>query len=176
MIDLDIEKIPAVPALRQRGSLLISEARFRLRLMAYNAISRRILSRPPSPYSNRHAQKYEELAQLAREHGVTAVLANLSLAVTSKSPPEVVDFYGRVFRPIERILPAIAEHNRIVENVARKTGAHFVDTRAGLEGEWDRDYFIDVVHFTHKGAARLAANVFDGIETLLISGAECRGR
>jgi peptidoglycan/LPS O-acetylase OafA/YrhL/lysophospholipase L1-like esterase len=174
MIDSDIERIPAVPALRHRGSLLLSEARFRLRLMAYNEISRSILSRPPSPYSSRHAQKYEELARIARESGVTAVFATLSLAVNATSPKDVIDFYGRVFRPIERILPAIAEHNRMIKDIALKTGFHYVDSRPGLDGEWDRDYFIDVVHFTHKGALKLASNVFEGIEPLLMKGAECR--
>lgn len=87
-----------------------------------------------------------------------------------------MDFYGRVFRPIERILPAVAEHNRIVEQAARKTGAHFIDSRPGLDGEWDRDYFIDIVHFTHNGAVKLAANMFESIAPLLKKDAGCEDR
>lgn len=167
LIDSDLERMPAIPALRRRGSLLISELRYRLRLIAYNHKMRRLLTRPPSPYSDRHAKAYEEFVAVARQNGARVVLGTLSLAVNADSPSEVIDFYGRIFRPIERILPAIAEHNRIVEKVAKQSGVDFVDTRPGLDGQWDSDYFIDVVHFTHRGAAKLAENFYRGLEPLL---------
>ncbi len=176
MIDTDLVNLPTPPLRRRRGSLLISEFRFHLRLMAYNSAVTRMADKPMTPYSDEHAKKYEQLAEIAQINKITPVFATLSLAINSNSPQEVMDFYGRVFRPIERILPAVAEHNRIVEQAARKTGAHFIDSRPGLDGEWDRDYFIDIVHFTHNGAVKLAANMFESIAALLKKDAGCEDR
>jgi lysophospholipase L1-like esterase len=87
--------------------------------------------------------------------------------ITKDSPREVIDFYGRVFMPISRILPAAAEHNRIVEEVAKDTGTPFIDTTPGLAGQWDADYFYDMVHFTQKGSDVLASRIFEGLVPLL---------
>jgi len=78
--------------------------------------------------------------------------------------------------PISRIIPAVAEHNRIARQVAKDTGAPFVDTTPGLAGQWDSDYFYDTVHFTQKGSSVLAERMFQGILPQLENGPGCKPR
>jgi peptidoglycan/LPS O-acetylase OafA/YrhL/lysophospholipase L1-like esterase len=162
VVDPQIDLMPRPPVYHKRGSPLLGEASFRVamqtyakRLEAYNAVKR------PTVFSDTADKLYSQLVALGQKHGIKIVLANLSAVVTQSSPQEVIDFYGRVFQPIERLLPAIAEQNRIVENVAKRTGTLFVDTRPGLDGKWDNDLFVDIVHFTQKGSNRIAKTMFD---------------
>lgn len=168
IVDPQIGLMPRPPVYHKRGSPLLGEASFRVamqayakRLEAYNSVKR------PTVFSDTADKLYSQLVALGQAHGIKIVLANLSAVVTQSSPQEVIDFYGRVFQPIERLLPAIAEQNRIVENVAKRTGTPFVDTRPGLDGKWDDDLFIDIVHFTQKGSNRIAKTMFDRLASEL---------
>lgn len=164
LVDPDMARLPKQPQFHFTGSLLLSEVRFRARALHYGEQMRQISAEnSPLRYSGQYRELYTRFIEMGAAHGFQPVLANLSLAITAASPRDVIDFYGRVFNPIDRILPATAEHNRIVEAVAQQHGARFVDTRPGLEGEWDQDYFLDVVHFTDKGARRMAQKIFLGI-------------
>ncbi|MDF2116863.1 acyltransferase family protein [Roseiarcaceae bacterium H3SJ34-1] len=168
VVDPQIDLMPRAPVYHKRGSPLLGEASFRVamqaytkRLEAYNA------DKKPTVFSDTADKLYSQLVALGQKNGIKVVLANLSAVVTQSSPQEVIDFYGRVFQPIERLLPAIAEQNRIVENVAKRTGTPFVDTRPGLDGKWDDDLFVDIVHFTQKGSNRIAKTMFDKLSSEL---------
>ncbi|MDB5532675.1 MAG: hypothetical protein JWO28_990 [Hyphomicrobiales bacterium] len=168
IVDPQIDLMPRPPVYHKRGSPLLSEASFRVamqtyakRLEAYNAVKR------PTVFLDTADKLYSQFVALGQKHGIKIVLANLSAVVTQSSPQEVIDFYGRVFQPIERLLPAIAEQNRIVENVATRTGTLFIDTRPGLDGKWDDDLFVDIVHFTQKGSNRIAKTMFDKLASEL---------
>jgi lysophospholipase L1-like esterase len=167
-VDPQIDLMPRPPVYHKRGSPLLSEASFRVamqtyakRLAAYNAVKR------PTVFSDTLDKAYSQFVALGQKHGIKVVLANLSAVVTQSSPQEVIDFYGRVFQPIDRLLPAIAEQNRIVEAVAKRTGTPFVDTHPGLDGKWDNDLFVDIVHFTQKGSNRIAKTMFDKLASEL---------
>jgi len=169
MVDPVLMQMPQPPQWQRRASPLIGEVMFKLkmlrwarRMQAFNATHT-----GETKFSDEYANLYRELVGLGKTNGFTTVLANLSTVVTKDSPREVIDFYGRVFMPISRILPAVAEHNRQVEQVARDTGTPFIDTTPGLTGQWDADYFYDIVHFTQKGSDVLANRVFEGIAPLL---------
>jgi len=168
VVDPQIDLMPRAPVYHKRGSPLLGEASFRVamqayakRLQAYNA------DKKPTVFSDTADKLYSQLVALGQKHGIRIVLANLSAVVNQSSPQEVIDFYGRVFQPIDRLLPAIAEQNRIVENVAKRTGTPFVDTHPGLDGKWDDDLFVDIVHFTQKGSNRIAKTMFDRLSSEL---------
>ncbi len=76
------------------------------------------------------------------------------MAVNESSPREVKDFYGAVFKPIDDIIAANAAHNRMVRLLAKESGAPLIDMTPGLDGVWDDDLYLDIVHFTERGNER----------------------
>lgn len=168
LVDPEMALMPTPPDLRPRGSMLIAEAFYRTRLLRY-AKRMQAFQKPAGAirYSDTYDRLYSEIVDMGSANGFTPVLATFNLVVNEQSPQEVIDFYGRTFVPISRILPAVAEHNRIVESVARRTGTTFIDTRPALSGKWNDDEFIDLIHFTQKGSNVMAQTVFERIEPLL---------
>ncbi|MDF2116530.1 acyltransferase family protein [Roseiarcaceae bacterium H3SJ34-1] len=169
MVDPVLMQMPQPPQWQRRASPLIGEVMFKFKMLRWARQMQAFneTHTGATKFSSEYTDLYRELVDLGKANGFTTVLANLSTVVTGDSPREVIDFYGRVFMPIARILPAVAEHNRQVEQVARDTGTPFIDTTPGLAGQWDADYFYDIVHFTQKGSDVLAKHMFDGIAPLL---------
>ena len=83
-----------------------------------------------------------------------------TMSVNELSPREVKDFYGAVFKPIDDIIAANAAHNRMVKLIAREEGAPLIDMAAGVDGVWDDDLYLDIVHFTEAGNERVAGLMF----------------
>ena len=79
------------------------------------------------------------------------------------------DFYGAVFRPIDDIIAANAAHNRLIRLIGRELDAPVVDAGAGVDGVWDDDLFLDIVHFTERGNALYARNMFAALLPVLAS-------
>ena len=77
------------------------------------------------------------------------------------------DFYGAVFKPIDDIIAANAAHNRMVRLLARDAGAPLIDMTPGLDGVWDDDLFLDIVHFTERGNERAAETMFEALLPIL---------
>ena len=92
------------------------------------------------------------------------------MAVNEQSPREVKDFYGAVFKPIEDIIAANAAHNRMVKLIAREEGAPLIDMAHGVDGVWDDDLYLDIVHFTEAGNERVAGLMFRALLPILESG------
>ena len=99
----------------------------------------------------RYAEDYRKLIALARDNGADVALATATMSVNASSPREVKDFYGAVFKPIDDIIAANAAHNRMVNLIAREEGAPLIDMAAGVDGQWDDDLYLDIVHFTEGG-------------------------
>jgi hypothetical protein len=76
-------------------------------------------------------------------------------------------FYGAVFKPIDDIIAANAAHNRMVSLIARESGAPLIDMTAGVDGVWDDDLFLDIVHFTERGNERVAEKMFEALLPVL---------
>ena len=137
----------------------------------------------PAPLSDaalmksRYAEDYRKLIALARDHGAPVALATSSLAVDAGSPREVKDFYGAVFKPIDDIIAANAAHNRMVRLIGREEGAPVVEAIAGVDGDWDDDLYLDIVHFTERGNERVARAMFEALAPILAGqGVRCAAR
>ena len=99
------------------------------------------------------------------------------MAVNEGSPREVKDFYGAVFKPIDDIIAANAAHNRLVRLLADQSGVPLIDAGAGLDGAWDDDLYLDIVHFTDRGNRREAELIFrDLLPVLASEGVRCSRR
>ncbi len=105
------------------------------------------------------------------------VLATSSLAVDEASPREVKDFYGAVFKPIDDIIAANAAHNRMVRLLGREQDTPVIDAIASFDGDWDDGLYLDIVHFTDAGNARVAQTMYEALAPLLASrGVRCEAR
>ena len=109
---------------------------------------------------SRYADDYRKLIALVRDNGADVALADSTMAVNELSPREVKDFYGAVFKPIDDIIAANAAHNRMVKLIAREEGAPLIDMADGVDGVWDDDLYLDIVHFTEAGNERVAGLMF----------------
>jgi lysophospholipase L1-like esterase len=109
---------------------------------------------------SRYAEAYRKLIALARAGGADIALADSSMAVNEASPRDVRDFYGAVFKPIDDIIAANAAHNRMVRLIAREEGAPLIDMTGSVDGQWDDDLYLDIVHFTEAGNERVSAAIF----------------
>jgi lysophospholipase L1-like esterase len=89
------------------------------------------------------------------------------MSVNESSPREVKDFYGAVFKPIDDIIAANEAHNRMVKIIAREEGAPLIDMAAGVDGIWDDDLYLDIVHFTEAGNERVAGLMFRALLPIL---------
>ncbi len=121
---------------------------------------------------SRYALAYRKLIALARENDAAIVLSTSAMAVNQDSPREVKDFYGAVFKPIDDIIAANAAHNRMVRLLSREEGVPLIDMAKGVDGLWDDDLYLDIVHFTQAGNERVAGIMFRGLLPIL---AESKG-
>ncbi len=175
---------PVEPGVRPRASALLGRAVLRLERALHHWRTRHDAppARPP-PLSDeallktRYADAYRKLIAIARDNRVPLVLATSSMAVSEGSPREVKDFYGAVFKPIDDIIAANAAHNRLVRLLAEQNGLPLIDAGAGLDGVWDDDLYLDIVHFTDGGNKREAELMFHDLMPLLESrGMKCEVR
>jgi lysophospholipase L1-like esterase len=109
---------------------------------------------------SRYAEDYRKLIALARAGGADVALADSSMAINEGSPREVKDFYGAVFKPIDDIVAANAAHNRIVRLLSEEERVPLIDTTRDLDGQWNDDLYLDIVHFTEAGNERVANAIF----------------
>ncbi len=165
---------PNEPGVRPRASALLGRALLTIERAAHDWRTRHVAPPPPAPplsdealLKSRYAEAYRKLIALSRENGAPVVLATSSMAISETSPREVKDFYGAVFKPIDDILSANAAHNRLVRLIGREEGVAVIDAGAGLDGAWDDDLYLDIVHFTDRGNAREAEAMFRALGPIL---------
>ncbi|RBP14367.1 peptidoglycan/LPS O-acetylase OafA/YrhL [Roseiarcus fermentans] len=168
------EAEPNEPGVRPRASALIGRAVLTIERALHDFRTRGAAPRPaPPPLSDpalmrsRYADAYRKLIALGREHGTPVVLATSSLAVDANAPREVKAFYGAVFKPIDDIIAANAAHNRMVRLIGREQSAPVVEAIASLDGDWDDDLYLDIVHFTERGNARVARAMSEALVPIL---------
>jgi peptidoglycan/LPS O-acetylase OafA/YrhL/lysophospholipase L1-like esterase len=172
---------PNEPGVRPRASALLARAVLMIEreLHDWRARASAAPLAPPSLsdaalLGSRYATAYRKLIALSRENSVPLVLATSTMAVNEASPREVKDFYGTVFKPIDDIIAANEAHNRMVRLLAKESGVPLIDATSGLDGVWDDDLYLDIVHFTERGNARMAEKMFDGLLPILASqGVRC---
>ena len=165
---------PNEPGVRPRASALIGRAVLTIERAIHDWRSRNA-PRPIAPpllsdealLMSRYAEAYRKLIALGRENGVPVALATASMAVNESSPREVKDFYGAVFKPIDDIIAANGAHNRMVKLLAKESAAPLIDMTGGVDGVWDDDLFLDIVHFTERGNERVAEKMFAALLPIL---------
>jgi lysophospholipase L1-like esterase len=167
---------PSEPGVRPRASALLGRAVLSIERMLHDWRARNVAPPPPPPplsdaalMKSRYADDYRKLIALGREAGAPVALATSSLAANAASPREVKDFYGVVFKPIDDIIAANAAHNRMVRLLGRAENAPVVEAIAGLDGDWDDDLYLDIVHFTERGDERVAEAMFEALLPVLSS-------
>ena len=167
---------PNEPGVRPRASALIARAALTIERSAHDWRDRNSAhAQPPAlaPMTDaelmktRYAEDYRKLIALARAGGADIALAESTMAVNAQSPRKVKDFYGAVFKPIDDIIAANAAHNRMVKLIAREEGAPLIDMAAGVDGQWDDDLYLDIVHFTERGDERVAGLMFKALLPIL---------
>ena len=166
---------PNEPGVRPRASALIGHAVLTIERAAHDWRNRNstqaLAALPPMSdaelMKSRYADEYRKLIALARDSGADIALADASMSVNAASPREVKDFYGAVFKPIDDIIAANAAHNRMVKLIARDERAPLIDMAAGVDGVWDDDLYLDIVHFTEAGNERVANLMFRALLPIL---------
>jgi lysophospholipase L1-like esterase len=178
---------PNEPGVRPRGSALIGRAVLTIERVAHDwrdrnsAQASAVALAPMSDgelLKSRYAEDYRKLIALSRENGADIALADSTMAVNQSSPREVKDFYGAVFKPIDDIISANEAHNRMVKLIARAEGAPLIDMAAGVDGVWDDDLYLDIVHFTERGNERVASLMLRDLLPILAErhGVKCEMR
>jgi peptidoglycan/LPS O-acetylase OafA/YrhL/lysophospholipase L1-like esterase len=166
---------PDEPGVRPRASALIGRAALTIERAAHDWRARNSgqaraaleLVSDRELMKSRYANDYRKLIALARDNGADVALTDSTLAVNESSPREVKDFYGAVFKPIDDIIAANAAHNRMVKLIAREEGAPLIDMAKGVDGVWDDDLYLDIVHFTEAGNERVAGLMFRALLPIL---------
>jgi peptidoglycan/LPS O-acetylase OafA/YrhL len=167
---------PNEPGVRPRASALIGRSVLTIERAAHDwrdrnsAQASTVALAPMSDaelMQSRYAEEYRKLIALARDNGVDIALADSTMSVNESSPREVKDFYGAVFKPIDDIIAANAAHNRLVKLIAHDAGAPLIDMAAGVDGVWDDDLYLDIVHFTEAGNERVAGLMFRALLPIL---------
>ncbi len=158
------------PGYRRRPLRLLAEAEYKVKLLRFErerATEPQAKSAPPGdPMQSQYAQEYRKLIQIARANQIRLVLANYSMAVNRASDPKVKNFYSLTFPGIDRVIAANEAHTTILGQLGREhPEITIVDTHPNLDGQHDE--YIDLVHFSEEGEARMAENVFDGIKPVL---------
>ena len=167
---------PNEPGVRPRASALVGRALLTVERAVHDWRSRnkaevRPTALAPIPdaelMQSRYAEAYRKLIAIARENGADIALADSSMAIDEDSPREVKDFYGAVFKPIDDIIAANAAHNRMVRLLSQEERVPLVDTTRSLDGQWDDDFYLDIVHFTEAGNERVANVIFRQLVPIL---------
>jgi peptidoglycan/LPS O-acetylase OafA/YrhL len=167
---------PSEPGVRPRASALIGRAVLTIERASHDWRDRnsaRAGAGALAPMSDaelmrtRYAEEYRQLIALARDNGADVALADATMSVNESSPREVKDFYGAVFKPIDDIIAANEAHNRMVKLIAREESAPLIALAAGVDGMWDDDLYLDIVHFTEVGNERVAAFMFRALLPIL---------
>src|SRR5258708_1369282 len=156
--------------IENKPSALLNEIVYRARL----AIFRSQKQKEPSPiYSEKqimeseYAVNYRKLFRIAHDEGFRVVISTSSMAVSASTPREVKDFYGSLFTGIDETIIRNSAHNEMVRRLAAIETVPLIDTTSQLDGHWDEDLYLDLVHFTQAGNDRMAQTMFDGLTDML---------
>jgi lysophospholipase L1-like esterase len=158
------------PRYRERPIRFLANLEHRIRLQRHSsrlaqAAPRRNIA-VADPFDTLYGQKYEELVHIARTNHIRLALANFSMAVNSRSPRDVIEFYRGGFPRVYEQIDANVVHSGLLDRfVERHPEVILVNTQAGLDGQ--HPHYIDLVHFTESGREQLAKNIFAGIRATL---------
>jgi hypothetical protein len=118
---------------------------------------------------------YRRLILAARAKGIDVAVVTPVLALNGDSPEAAIRFHEAVWPEARRLVVARRAHQSLLPLVGASTRAAGLDASEGLDG--DLDSFLDLIHLTPKGRARLAHNLSRALGPLLArSDAACEAR
>jgi len=117
-------------------------------------------------FKSGNAEAYRKLITIAQENNFRLILSTSSFAVTGSSPREAKDFYALAFPEIDESLVRHQAYNDLVRVMASDNAILLVDT-SELNGLWDDDFYLDLVHFTQAGNNRMAEIMFSRLASIL---------
>ena len=117
---------------------------------------------------SRYAEAYRKLIALARDNGADIALATSSMAVNE-------DESARGQGLLRRGVQADRRHHRRQRRPQSHGAAaspatrarRCIDMTAGVDGQWDDDLYLDIVHFTEAGNERVAGVIFRQLVPIL---------
>jgi lysophospholipase L1-like esterase len=113
-----------------------------------------------------YGKAYEQIIEAGKTNGVRLAIANFSMAVTTNSPREVIEFYRSAYPSIYWQMQANIAHSELVHQLAAKYPEVItIDMHTGLDGEYKK--YLDLVHLTQDGREQAAENVFAAIKKFL---------
>jgi lysophospholipase L1-like esterase len=113
-----------------------------------------------------YGKAYEQMIEAAKTNGIRLAIGNFSMAVTTNSPRDVIEFYRSAFPSIYWQMQANIAHSELVHQLAAKYPDVIpIDMHTGLDGEHEK--FLDLVHLTQDGREQAAENVFAAIKKVL---------
>jgi lysophospholipase L1-like esterase len=112
-----------------------------------------------------YLRELERIVAMAREHGVTLVLATNARAFRREMPVEQQMALSASARHVYGCFTVAdlhdlhEQHNGIIREVAEKAGLPLVDLEHAIPG--GAEYFADATHFTHQGEESAAAAILE---------------
>jgi lysophospholipase L1-like esterase len=161
---------PPPPEYKTRPLKLLADIEYHVKLSLYrrSRMGQRNFQRADfsRPMETAYADRYRELIGVAEANHIQLVLANFSMAVSSGSEPDLIQFYRGGFPAIYSQIQANQAHSSIVQQLAAEhPDLCFVDTHPHLDGEHEE--FVDLVHFNKKGEEQLSETMFAAIRPIL---------
>lgn len=167
-------KLP--PRISERPSYLIRQLEFRWLTREFYRTTVNWSASDKDILKTDLALEYGKLAKTVSENNKKMFFLTYNLAINESSPEEAVLFYKQGFPLADAAITMNNIQTKIMRTVGEQYGVSVIDTSKGLNGTYDLDNFIDLVHFTKKGDRIMAKNVFDGLVPYLMTEPEllCR--
>ena len=167
------------PVPRARPSVLLEALENKLRVQIANLIYRgepKYVCEFKTNFSQRELDDamiskysflYDKLTRLVPEK-VKVVLVDFNMAIDESSSVEASNFYLQGFPNACISVGANKLHSRMLSHYSQSADNFFhVDASNGLDGNYQDNLFIDMVHFTDEGRSVLASNLVYPIYEIL---------
>jgi lysophospholipase L1-like esterase len=139
----------------------------------------------PEPLAADFEDRMVGLIRAAQESSMIVAVATFSTRVRRVLTPEeqksalITAAYYMPYMSVEGLIEGYAAYNRAIGRAARRTGALLVAGENSIPA--DADHFVDSVHFSDKGSARMAdrligAMIVHDAMTALIRGRAAKNR
>lgn len=156
-------RIVLPPRIADRPSYLIRRLEFRWRTREFY---RKIVNWNVSDkdlMESSLADEYRKLIKIVRDNEIQLIFLTYNLSIDENSPEEAISFYKQGFPGADWAITINRIQTTILQNLGKEFNVPVIDTSKHLNGTYDRDNFIDLVHFTKKGDIAMAKNVLDGL-------------
>ncbi len=160
-------KLP--PHISYRPSYLIHKLEMRWRTREFYRTTVHWNASDKDIFDTDLASEYRALAEAVGKNKKKLFFLTFNLAIDEGSPEDAVLFYKQGFPLADGTITLNSIQTKILRTLGKELGVPVIDTSKNLNGTYDHDNFIDLVHFTKKGDKVMARNVFDSLVPYLTS-------